>query len=90
MILMALICYSGVGNLSNSGSSWSDYASALSNSLSGLSFACILYYIDLLLVILLVIGWGLKIFYFKEKGLICNLLTLAFSCKSFRYASENI
>ncbi len=67
MILMALICYSGVGNLSNSGSSWSDYASALSNSLSGLSFACILYYIDLLLVILLVIGWGLKIFYFKEK-----------------------
>lgn len=32
MILMALICYSGVGNLSNSGSSWSDYASALSNS----------------------------------------------------------
>lgn len=37
MILMALICYSSVGNLSNSGSSWSDYASALSNSLSGLS-----------------------------------------------------
>ena len=25
-----------------------------------------------------------------DLGLICNLLTLAFSCKSFRYASENI
>lgn len=64
-ILMALIVsiFYTLSSSQSGGNPWS----ALSNALSGLGFACTLYYVDIVLVVLLTASWGFRLYRFKEK-----------------------